>query len=243
MRLSFCLLLLFITVASFSQEPTLSMKRKLKASASVSLNSNGIASIPAFSLGKPAIIASISLVKNRFSYDGTLAYGLDLRPWIIDNWLHYKMIVKPNFELRTGLNISSFLSEYTPPTEFIWYTQRYFTLELAGLYKFSPVNSLSLLYWNDRGQEPESITGHYVGLIWDRSEINIGKQVQMSLNFQLFYLNYDGNNDGLFISPKISASVRKLPAYSIFILANQGIQSNITPFPEFQWNLGISYNL
>src|ERR1035437_9298410 len=104
MRISFCLLFMFIAIFSFSQEDTISSKRKLRANASISLNSNGIAPIPAFTLGKPAIMMSMSLVKNRFSYDPTLGYGLDLRPWFIDNWLHYKLIVKPSFELRTGFN-------------------------------------------------------------------------------------------------------------------------------------------
>lgn len=220
----------------------MSSKRKLQASATVSLNSNGIASIPAFSLGKPALMASLSLVKNRFSYDPLLAYGLDLRPWFIDNWLHYKLIVKPAFELRTGFNLSAYFSEYTPPEEFVWHSERYFTFEIAGMYKISPVNALSLLYWNDRGQEPESIQGHFLDLVWDRSDIKIGKKVLMSLNFQLYYINYNENNDGIFISPKISASLRDVP-FALFFQANQAILSNITPFPEFKWNAGISYTL
>ena len=129
-----CLLYIFITVTSFAQENSLSAKRKLKASATVSLNSNGIASIPAFSLDKPALMASISLVKNRFSYDAILAYGFDLKPWFIDNWLHYKLIVKPSFELRTGFYISSFFSQYTPATQIIWYTQRYFALKRSQMH-------------------------------------------------------------------------------------------------------------
>ena len=243
MRLSFCLLFIFSATFSFSQEDTLSSKRKLRANASISLNSNGIAPIPAFTLGKPALIGSMSLVKNRFSYDPTLAYGLDLRPWFIDNWLHYKLIVRPSFELRTGFNISSYFSQYTPMPRLVWYGQRYFTFELAGLYKFSPVNTVSLLCWSDNGQEPESLKGLYLGLFWDRSEINIGKELLLNLDVQLYYINYTGNNDGLFISPKISTSYRKFPAYSLFFQANQGIQSNIKPFPGFICNLGISYTL
>ena len=242
MRFTFCLLFIFITVFSFSKKKTVNSERKLQTTASVSLNSNGMAPVPAFSLDKPAIMASISLVKNRFSYEPTLAYGLDSRPWFIDNWMHYKLIVRPAFELRTGFNPSSYFSEYAPTDEFVWHCQRYFTFEVAGMYKFSPAGSLSMLYWNDRGQEPESIKGHYLAFFCDRSEINIGNKIQMNLNVQLFYINYDGNNDGLFISPKISSSVRNSP-FSLFFQANQPLQSNITPFPKFKCNAGISYSL
>ena len=242
MRFTLCLFCIFIAIDSISQENTVSSKRKLQTTASFSLNSNGMAPVPAFSLDKPAIMASITLVKNRFSYEPVLAYGIDSRPWFIDNWMHYKLIVRPAFELRTGFNPSSYFNEYTPSNEFIWHCQRYFTYELAGMYRFSHSNTLSLLYWNDRGQEKESLKGHYVSLFWDISELKIGKKVQMNLNFQLYYINYDGNNDGLFLSPKILCSARNSP-FTLFFQANQALQSNITPFPKFKWNIGISYSL
>ncbi len=242
MKLTFCLLFNLITILSFSQEKTTISKSKLQANASVSVNTNGMAPVPAFSLDKPAIMASISLAKNRFSYEPTLAYGLDLRPWFIDNWIHYKLIARHAFELRTGFNPSSYFSQYTHSEEFVWYCQRFFTFELAGMYRLSQVSSLSLLYWNDRGQETESIKGHYLGLFWDKSEINIVKKIQMNLNVHLYYINYTGKNDGLFISPKISASIRDLP-FSFFFQANQAMQSNITPFPKFKCNAGVAYSL
>jgi len=243
MRTSFCLLFLFIFSVSYSSERADSTKTKLKAGATVSLNSNGIATIPAFSLGKPAIMASISLVKNRFSYDPTLAYGLDLRPWFIDNWLHYKIVARPVFDLIAGFNISTFGTKYDlPDGESIWEAQRYFAYAIKGVYKFSPNNSLILEYWNDNGQEEGTLKGHYINLAGERSDISIGKKVLFSAAVQLFYINYDGNNDGLFVSPKVSSSVRNVP-FSIFFQATQAISSNISPFPGFRWNIGVAYTL
>ena len=242
MKTAIYIVFLSIFTWSYSNEKADSSKTKLKAGGTVSLNSNGIASIPAFSLDKPAILASLTLTKNRFSYEPLLAYGLDLKPWFIDNWLHYKLIVKPAFELRTGFNISTFFSEYKLPDEVILQGQRYFAFELTAVYKLSPKNSLLLAYWNDRGQEKGTIKGHFLNLVAESSEINIGKNIILSAALQLFYINYDGNNDGLFISPKISSSVRSVP-FSIFFQAIQTLESNISPFPGFRWNLGISYTL
>jgi hypothetical protein len=242
MKISFCFLFLFIFTLSYSVEKADSSKTKLKAGATVSLNSNGIASIPAFSLDKPAIIASISLVKNRFSYDPTLAYGLDLRPWFIDNWLHYKIIENPAFELTAGFNISTFGTKYVLPEGSIWEAQRYFAYSITGVYKFSSKNSLTIAYWNDRGQEKGTIKGHFFNLVGERSDISIGNNVLLSVALQLFYINYDGNNDGLFVSSKVSSSVRNVP-FSIFFQATQALNSNISPFPGFRWNIGLSYTL
>ncbi len=240
MRLTLFLLINFMAILSFSQEKIIPSKQQLKASASVSLNTNGMAPVPAFSLDKPAIMASVLLIKNRFSYEPTLAYGFDRRPWFIDNWMHYKLIVKPAFELRAGFNPSSYFSQYALSDEYILYCQRFYTFELAGMYRFSHANSLSLLCWSDRGQETGSIKGLYFGLFWDKPCVNFCGKVEMDLSIQLYYINYTGNNDGLFISPKITSPVRKSP-FSIFLQANQAIQSNITPFPKFKFNTGISY--
>ncbi len=126
---------------------------KLQAGVTFSLNSNGISSVPAFSLGDPALMASASLGKGWFSYDPTLAYSLDGHPWFIDNWLHVKLIRKPKFELRTGMNISSYCSKYITPEEDLYQVERYFAFELAATFRFARNMSLLAQYWNDRGQE------------------------------------------------------------------------------------------
>jgi len=244
MRTSFCMTFLFIFIITFSQEKADSSKTKtkLKAAASVSLNSNGIASIPAFSLGKPAIIGAFSLTKNRFSFDPVLAYSLEMKPWFIDSWLHYKLIRIPAFELRTGFNFSTFFSEYKLPDETLLQGQRYFALALEAMYKISPNSSLTFMYWRDMGQEPGTISGHFFNLVGDRSDIKIGKSIVMDLNVQLFYISYDGDNDGLFVTPKISAAVINVP-FTLYLQATQAISSNVSPWPGFKWNIGLSYIL
>lgn len=248
MRVSFCLAFLFIFSLSHSADPADSSKTKLKAEATVSLNSNGISSIPAFSLGKPAIIASVALQKNRFSYDPQLAYGLNFKAWFIDSWLHYKLIDRPRFVFRPGFNFSTFFSDYKVPGETILQdvtirqAQRYFTIELTGVYKFSSKSSLTFGYWNDRGQDKGTLMGHFFNLVGERTDISMGKNVLFSAAFQIFYIDYKGHNDGLFLSPKVSASLKNVP-FSVFFQPIQALYSNIYPFPGFRWNLGVSYTL
>jgi len=248
MRISFCLLLFYIFTLSYSIEPVDSSKTKLKASGTISLNTNGISSIPAFSLGKPAVIASVSLVKNRFSYDPQLAYGLNFKAWFIDSWLHYKLIDRPHFEFRPGFNFSTFFSDYTIPgetvikDETIRQAQRYFTFEFTGICKFTSNSSLTFGYWNDRGQDKGTLLGHFFNLVGEKSDINLGKNVLLTVDLQIFYIDYQGNNDGLFLSPKISSSLRNVP-FTVFFQPIQALYSNISPFPGFRWNLGVSYTL
>jgi hypothetical protein len=234
---------LFIFICSWSQDAADSTRsKKLKAEARISLNSNGIAYIPAFSLDKPAIIGSLSLQKGRFSYDPQLSYGLDLKPWIIDNWFHYKIVDRPVFEFKTGAVISSFFSEYETEDETVLQAQKYLAVEFVGSYKLTPTSSLAFTYLLDRGQDPGTVTGHFFNLQADKSDIHLGKKGLLSASLQLFYINYSGNEDGLFTAGNISASIRNVP-FSIFVQAIQAFTSNITPFPPFKWNVGLVYTL
>ena len=218
-----------------------STKHPLKVSGDVSLNTNGIAPIPAFALGKPTVMANIILTKNRFSYNPQLSYGLNFKPWIIDNWFRYKMIVKPRFELRVGLDISMFFSEYETPDADVWQGQRWLAFELAGFYKFTKTSSLGLMVWYDKGLEEGTISGFFFNLVAEKTDIRISKQIDMAINIQTFYIDYTDNNDGFFISPKISFSLKK-PAFFAFGQFIQPLASTIDPYPDFQWNIGIGYS-
>lgn len=242
MRLTFFLLLIITTVSAFSQPADSVNSKKLTASGSFSINSNGVASIPAFALGDPAFITSVSLVKGRFSYNPVLAYSLNLKPWFIDNWLHYKFIKRPVFEMRAGFNYSTFFSEYKLPDETILQGQRYFTFALEANYTFKPKNTLQFAWWNDRGQEPGTITGNFLSVTGERTEIEVAGKMLLSAGVQLFYINYTGENDGLFIAPKASAAVKKIPVL-LYFQGIQAITSNVEPFPGFNWNIGLAYVL
>ena len=237
---SLCFLL--IISITWSQEPADSAGSRLEAEATISLNSNGIAYIPAFSLDKPAIIGAFSLAKGRFSYDPQLSYGLDLKPWIIDNWFHYRIVDRPVFELKAGGVISAFFSEYETEEETLLRAQKYLAAELVGTYSFTPVSSIAFTYLIDRGQDPGTINGHFYNLQAERSEIRLGKKGLLLARLQLFYIDYSGENDGLFTAAYISASTRNFPL-SVFFQGIQHIWTNIDPSPGFKWNAGLAYSI
>lgn len=217
-------------------------KSKLKASCLFSINSTGISSIPSFSLGAPAIIAAPSFTLGRFNYEPVLAYDLDIQPWFVDNWIRYKIIDKPKFEFRTGSNLSMYFSDYKLDDSTILQGQRYWAVEFTATYKPTGNSFISAAYWNDNGIDPGTISGHYLSLMAERSRLRIGKSLLLAANLHLFYINYDGNNDGFFIAPKLTTSVKGLP-FTLFFHGIQAITSNISPFPGFNWNIGFSYSI
>ena len=242
MKISLSLLLVCVSMGLFAQAEEARAKHPLKVEASFSLNSNGIAPIPSFSLDKPALMAAASISKGRFSYSPTMAFSLEMKPWYVDNWFHYRVVDRPDFELKAGVNFSTFCSGLSIEGEEILKAERYFAFSLTGTYRFSPLSSLALDYWSDNGQEKGSLTGHFFNLVYEHSEISLGKKAFLGLNLMLFYINYTGKNDGLFFSPTLSFSVRGIPS-TLYLQATQPLQSNIEPWPGFKWNVGISYHL
>ncbi|NQU54534.1 MAG: hypothetical protein HQ522_18585 [Bacteroidetes bacterium] len=241
MRSIISIIFLLIAFLGIANEKAALEKQSVKISGSLSINTNGIAPIPSFSFGKPIISTNLSISRNRFSYDPFFAYSFDLKPWIIDNWFHYKLVVKPKFEMRTGVNVSMFFSEYKMPEVDLWQGQRYTTLELAETYKFSETSSLSLLTWYDRGLEDGTISGYFINLVADKSDISIGSHFLMDINLQAFFIDYTDKNDGLFLAPTITCSSTDIPAFVFF----QGIQqlvTNMLPAPDFSWNLGVGFS-
>ena len=234
-------ILILITTRALSSEKSDSTKIPFKFSGELTINSNGIAPVPAFSFGKPTIIGSFALKKNRFSYSPFLSYGLNFKPWIIDNWFHYRLVKNPKLELRVGVDISMFFSEYETPDESILRGQRFLAFELAGKYKLTPKSSISLMLWDDNGLDPGSISGYFINLVVDRTDIRIGKHVLMDADLQTFYIDFTDENDGFFISPKISLSLEKVPV-SIFSQGIFPLISNISPYPDIQMNVGVGYS-
>lgn len=241
-KIRISLFFLMIFFVSWSQEPADSTKSGLEAQASISINTNGIAYIPAFSLDKPAVIGTFSLVKGRFSYDPQLSYGLDLKPWIIDNWFHYRIVDRPVFELKAGGVFSAFFSEYETDNETVLQAQKYLAAEMTGTYSLNPLTSLAFTYLIDRGQDPGTLSGHFYNLQAERSNIKLGKRALLFASLQLFYIDYSGNNDGLFTAAYLSVSLRKFPI-SVFFQAIQDLWTNMDPSPEFKWNAGLAYSI
>jgi len=238
MKYIIVLILLFPVIIKAQESQGDSIK-KIVAAASISINSNGIAPIPSFSLDKPAIISSVSISKGRFSYMPALAIGFNLKPWYIDNWLYYKLIDSLKFNLKAGFNYSLFFGNDNISGI---HGQRYFTGALDAAYQ--PWKSINFLfaYWYDAGQDEGSIQGHYLTYTAEKYGIKLGNQLSLAVGIQIFYINYTDNNDGLFITPRLNLTANKVPLY-LYFQATQTLQTNISPYPKFKWNIGLAYSL
>ena len=227
-------------ISAVCKEKTDTTKIPVNISGTLSLNLNGIAPIPAFALGKPAIIANASVQKGRFSYDPQIAYGLNFKPWIFDNWFHFNLLKTSRFEIRSGIDISMFFSDFESPEGIKLQGQRYIALELSGKYKFSGKSSFELMFWWDNGIEEGTISGYFLNLVYNISDIRLGKSLLMAIDVQTFGIDYTDNNDGIFLAPKLTLSTPALPLI-LFTQEIIPVSTNMEPHPGFQWNVGLGF--
>lgn len=117
-----------------------------KFSGNIGLNTNGISRVPAFSLGKPAIMGFFSLRKNRFSFDPEVAYSTDGTPWFFSSCFRYRIFGKKNFGIKVAANwnISHSYPEVVENgvVKTTAKAERYLVFEFIPTYKFSEKFSL-----------------------------------------------------------------------------------------------------
>ncbi|MEX0359384.1 MAG: hypothetical protein AB3N10_00220, partial [Allomuricauda sp.] len=126
-----------------------------EAKGTVTLTHNGIALVPSFSLGEPALLVDLKFRKGKFSFEPDMRFALEGRPWSMLFWFRFKTIEKKRFSLRTGihpaLNFRTVNVIRDGMTEDILESRRYLAGELAPSYKISDRVSIGMYYLYGRG--------------------------------------------------------------------------------------------
>ena len=75
--------------------------------AEIEITNNGISPIPAFNLGKPAVIMSMNFGKKRLSVEPRMAFAIEnVKPWSVGVFARYNLVEEDAFTLRVGINPS-----------------------------------------------------------------------------------------------------------------------------------------
>lgn len=234
MKFFYCILFSFLSINVFANNLADSTKKTWQFHGVIQVNNNGISPVPAFSLGKPALMTSFFVQKGGFTFSPEFNYGLDGKPWVVNQWLRFQK-QHGRFLLRTGANMSLFFGRIGSEIKL----NQYLALEGFVSYRMSDRSSLNLLYWNSHGLDPMAVkSGHFLSLSANISKIPITKSLLLELRPNLFYLANTIPFKGLFVSAITSISHKKYPV-SIFAQAVQPIL--VKPATNFNWNYGLNY--
>jgi hypothetical protein len=239
----FCLSLL---PNSAQGQASVDSTNQFRFSGTISVNTNGISPIPAFSLGKPAILGFLSLSKRRFSYDPQLAFSSKGVPWFLNNCFRYRFIDGKKFSLRAGLIWGL---GYTYPSidqngsaKTIAKAERFAWIETTPKYVFTEHFALSATTYSGHGFNDGDVDFiNFISVVGNVTKVKLIGKTYFNLFPQVFYLNIDNEAEGFFVSGVFAIGVFDFPC-TVSCQMNETIDTNLSPDPGFKWNVGLHYD-
>jgi hypothetical protein len=237
MKIALSLLFFINSYCSFANTDSLTMAKKpWTFHGFMMLTNNGISPVPAFSLGKAASMNTFFINKGRFSYSPEFNFALNAKPWVVNQWLRYRINHK-SISYQTGINLSLFFIN-NKNTE-IQELSRYLAYEGLISKAFNKNTSLTFATWLSKGLDVNSIkNGIFMSLNASFEHIKLGKKLDLGLRPNLFYLENKAPFKGTFISMMATLTPSKSPI-GIFGQYVQPLKSE--PKSKSNQNFGILF--
>lgn len=252
-RLLLLAIILLVTQQSFAQEAENALvKAEIKPQkafikGALSITNNGVSTVPYLSLGKPALIADMSLGKGRFSFDPQLKFNIqDTRPWSFLFWFRYRFIdneklrftlgTHPAFSFKTRTAVINGVEQEAIT---VW---RFLAGELSSRYVITPNLSIGpyYLYAYNMEKYVANNQSHFIALQSSITNIRLTDQFYMGIFPQAYYLRV-GAQQGFYVYANISFAKHDFPL-SLSASANKEIKSDVAGSQSFIWNVTLTYS-
>ncbi len=101
------IILALLTINAHAQD-TASHAKPVTVNGNIQLTNNGTAPVPIFALGRPAIIGSTTIRKGWFYANFEQYFGIDAKPWTMNNRIGVFLVDNKKLTLTFSTNISLF---------------------------------------------------------------------------------------------------------------------------------------
>jgi len=186
-----------------------SIKIKTEVTGSVSINNMAFAPVPAFSFNSPILISTLTVKRNKFTYNSDLSLGLNGKPYMFNNWFRYSIRSEKKINLQISTN--AFLY-FTPMME----SKRNLSFEIKVYPRKAPFYAL---YQYIKAFDPGTIGGSLINVGYQLPKIKLKKSFYFGMSPQILYFNFTDNYDGLYTGVNFSIASSKYP-FSINLLTN-----------------------
>lgn len=206
----------------------------------IQLTNNGVAPVPIFSLGRPAIMASTVIRKGNFYFNPEFNLGLDAKPWTIFSRVGYYVVDTKKLSIGLAANLNWFFMQRKPMLnneEF--QLQRYGSLELNG--EFRPVKNQRFLfsYWrSDRLDKVGVLYEDFVNFAYAFDNIKIGDSHIVNCKPSFFYLKDYGWVSGFFAAQTTTYQKQNWKC-NVFLTTSFPVSK--MPGTDFVWNTGLNF--
>jgi hypothetical protein len=239
------IVLLHFAHTSFSQKID-TTKHIVNFRTTLSITNNGFSFIPAFSLGKPAAIATVAIAGKRLSFEPEFRFSLDGKPWSYIFIWRYKFINTNKFQFVMGAHLPALAYktvtvEKNGIAQDIIQTQRFLSYELTPTYIITNKISVGMFYLYGRGIEKDATQNtHFLTLRSSFSNIKLSPQYFLKFTPQISYLKTD-SKDGFYSAANLTLAKQNFPL-SISTMMNKTIKTDIAG-KDFNWNVSLVYSL
>ncbi len=209
--------------------------------ATIAISKIGLAPIPVPPLKYPCLSALVSLKNGNWSYDPDLTFTWNAKPWIINNWVHYRLFNKKKLQINAGINPFLYFTNTSADSQKkVGTATQNLSAELSADYKFSTSWSANMNYRYDQGFNNIALKGNFFCASVSKVQ-DMSASLYIRLNGHAIYFDYPGHFHGLFVAGEMILGSKKLPV-SLSLQAMQQVssKSNVSPF---LWNTGLVISL
>ena len=205
----------------------------------IQLTNNGVAPVPIFSLGRPAVMTSAVIRKGKFYFNPEFNLGIDAKPWTIFSRVGYYLIENKKLTIVLAANLNWFFMQRKPMInneEF--QLQRYQTIELNGEYIPKKNQRLLFSYWrSDRLDKVGVLYEYFVNLAYSFDNIKLGETNLVNFKPSFFYLKDYSWVSGFFAAQTTSFQKQNWKC-NLFLTTSFPITK--MEGTDFVWNTGVN---
>ena len=210
----------------------------------LTVTNKGIAIVPSFTLGKPAAILDIAIVRGGLSFEPQFRMALDGKPWAFLFWGRYRLVDRGPLHVTIGghpaLSFRSSTVTIGGVERDVIVTRRYLAGELAAAYTLSRHVAVGPYYLYSHAFESDvARTTQFLAARAYLTSIPLSKTISMRIDPQVYYLRTD-DRDGFYAYSGITVAKTGFPL-SISSLVSQPIRTNVPGGDDFLWNVSARY--
>lgn len=240
MKHQICFLFFIFFFSTILQAQDSTAKNPLSLSGNVQLTNNGTSPVPIFTLGKPAIIGSTIIRKNRFYFNSELYFGINAKPWTINTRFGFFIIDNNKWSINVASNMSLFFLQRDPNLnnneEF--QLQRYWANEINGICRVKENRSIQFQYWHTADLDKLGIRREeFVNLAYAFDNMKVFKEFFLSIKPSIFYLYDDKTLEGVFVAQTTTLQPKNWPV-NFFLQTT--LPLHFVPENKFLWNTGLN---
>ncbi|MBX7126289.1 MAG: hypothetical protein K1X47_11405 [Cyclobacteriaceae bacterium] len=211
----------------------------VSVSGNIQVTQNGISPVPAFSLGRPALMANARVRKGRFYVQPEMNFGLDARPWTINLRPGFDVIRRQKYTITLGANLSLFFKRLGPNVlQQEYEVQRYSLFELNTEFRLRENRKLIFLYWHTtRNDQYKFHFGQFTMLTYEMKNLRLGKKGSLTIRANAFYVNNQVPFVGFFLS-HITTYQRERWKFNLF--GQTVFPLRAEPNGGILWNTGVN---